>query len=71
MFLLQGAGKVHHETGNKSPKREQKYESTISLTSALEGVDVKHQVSAHLTLGKRQGNHCTGRRVGPKAGLDW
>jgi hypothetical protein len=38
--LLHGAGKVHLETGNKSPNGEKKYKSILSLTAAQEGVDV-------------------------------
>jgi hypothetical protein len=34
-------GKVHPRTGNKGPEEEKKYSSTISLTSALDGVGAR------------------------------
>ena len=42
-----------------------RYSSTLSLTSALEGVG--GQLHAP---GKRPGTHCIGGWVGPRAGLD-
>ena len=31
-------GKLHNITGDEGPEREQRYNSTLSLTSALDGV---------------------------------
>jgi len=35
-----GKNKGHPRTGHEGPKREQRYSSTLSLTSALDGVGV-------------------------------
>jgi hypothetical protein len=32
-----GKGKVHHRTGHEGPEGEQRYSSTLSLTSVLDG----------------------------------
>jgi hypothetical protein len=34
---VKGTGKVHPRTGHKGPEGEQRYSSTLSLTSALDG----------------------------------
>jgi hypothetical protein len=44
--------------------------STLSLTSALDGVGGQRHATAALAPGKRPGAHCIGRWVGPRAGLD-
>ena len=49
---------------------EQKYDPTLSLTSALDVGNVQHQVSATLPPGKRPDSNCTEGSVGPTAGLD-
>jgi hypothetical protein len=46
------------------------YSSTLSLISALDGVDGKRQAPAALPPGKRPGTLCTVGCVGPRAGLD-
>jgi hypothetical protein len=46
------------------------YSSTLSLTSALDGVGAHHHAPAALPPGKRPGIQCTGGWVGPRAGLD-
>ena len=38
-----GTGKVHPITGHEDPEGEQRYSSTLSLTSALEGVGGQRQ----------------------------
>ena len=45
------------------------YSSTLSLTSALGGVVYQRYAPAALHPEKRQGTHCSGDRMGPKAGL--
>jgi len=60
-------GKVHPVTGHKSTEGEQKYTSTLSLTSALYRVGGQHHALAVLALGN---THCIGGWVGPRAGLD-
>jgi hypothetical protein len=47
-----------------------KYSSTLSLTSALNGVGCQRHVPAALLPGKRNGTHCIGGWVGPRGGLD-
>jgi len=54
----------------KKAEVEQKYSSTLSLISALEGSGWQTPRPAVLTPGKRQGTHFTVGWVGPKAGLD-
>jgi len=46
------------------------YSSTLSLTSALDGVGGQRHVSAALLPGKRPGTQCIEGWVGPRAGLD-
>ena len=43
-------GKVHPRTGHEGPKGEQRYSSTLSLTSALDGVGGQCQAPASLPL---------------------
>jgi hypothetical protein len=44
--------------------------TTLSLTSALDGVVCQRHTLASLRLRKRQVTHCIGGFVGPKIGLD-
>jgi hypothetical protein len=44
--------------------------STLSLTSALDGVVGKGHAPAALPPVKKFGTHCIGGRVGPRAGLE-
>ena len=67
--LSKGKDKVHLLTGHKGPEGEQIYISTLSSTSALDGVGGRRHAPAALAR-KRPGTHCTGGRVGPRAGLD-
>ena len=46
------------------------YSSTLSLTSALDGVGGQRHTPAALAPRKGNGTHCTGGWVGPTAGLD-
>jgi len=46
------------------------YSHTLSLTSALDGVDGQLQVPAALSPGNRPGTFCAVGCVGPRAGLD-
>jgi hypothetical protein len=72
MWLLNilSYGKVHPIKGHEGPKGEYWYSSTLSLTSALDGVSGQRHTPAALPLGKRPVTHCIGRWVGPRAGLD-
>ena len=47
-----GKGKFHPRTGQESPKGELRYSSTLSLTSALDGVGGQRHASAALPPGK-------------------
>jgi hypothetical protein len=62
--------KVHPITGHEGPEGEQRYSSTLSLTSALDEVGCQRHAPAALPQGKRTGTHCTGSCVDPRAGLD-
>ena len=47
-----GKGKFYPRTGHESPEGEQRYRSTLSLTSALDGVGGQRHVPAALPPGK-------------------
>ena len=60
--------KVHPTTGHEGPEREAN--STLSLTSALDGVKwTMPRPRRFIPRGKRPGTHRTGGWVGPRAGL--
>ena len=47
-------GKFHPKTGHESTEEEYRYSSTLSLTSALDGVGGQRHTSAALPPGKTQ-----------------
>ena len=47
-----GKGKIHPRTGHEDTEVEYRYNSTLSLTSALDGVGGQRHVSAALPAGK-------------------
>ena len=65
-----GKGKVHPRTGHECPEGEQRYSSTLSLTSALDEVDGQRHAPAALYPRERTSTNCVGGWVGPRAGLD-
>ena len=48
----EGKGKAHPRTGHEGPEGEEKYSSTLPLTSALDGVGGHLHTSATLAPGK-------------------
>jgi hypothetical protein len=62
-------GEVHPITGHEGPEVEERYSSTLSLTSALDGGGWSMPRPGRLPPG-RPGTNCTGGWVGPRAGLD-
>jgi hypothetical protein len=56
------------EQATKAQRGEQRYSSTLSLTSALDWVVIA--TPRPLYPRKRPGTHCVGGWVGPRAGLD-
>jgi hypothetical protein len=68
--ICKGKGKGYLTTDHEGPEGEWRYSSTLSLTSAQDGVGGQHHAPAALPLGKRPGTHCIGGRVDPRAGLD-
>jgi hypothetical protein len=64
-----GKGKVHPTTAHEGPEGEERHSSTLSLTSALDGVGGQHHAPAALPPGMRLGTHCTGGYIttSPKA----
>ena len=61
--------KVHPRTGHEGPDGEYKYSSTLSLTSALDGVGGQHHAPANLPPGKTR--YVLYRRLGGPTGPDW
>ena len=66
IFVCKGKSTVHHSTGHEGPEGEQRYSSTLSLTSALYGVSGQRYALATLPLEKRLATHCIGGLVGPQ-----
>ena len=62
--------KRHPITSHEGPEVALRYSSTLSLTSALNGVDGHHHAPAVIYPRERPGTHCIGGWVGPRAGLD-
>ena len=52
LLYIKGKGKVHPRTGHEGPQGEQMYSSTLSSTSALDGVGGQRHVPAALPPGK-------------------
>ena len=48
----EGKGKIHPITGHEGPEMEYRYSSTLSLTSALDGVGGQRYAAAALPPGK-------------------
>jgi len=65
-----GKGKIHPITGHEDQEGEQRYTSTISLTSAQDGVGWSTPRLRRFTPQERPGTHCIGGWVSPTAGLD-
>ena len=63
-------GKVHPRTGHGGPEGEQRYSSTLSLTSVLDGGGWSTPRPVRFTQGRRPGTYCTERWVGQSASLD-
>jgi len=68
--LYKGKGKGHPRTGHERPEVEKRYSSTLSLTSALDGVGGERHALAASPPGKRPGTHNIGGWVGLRASLD-
>jgi len=67
--LVKVKGKVHHVTGYEGPEAEYRYSSTLSLTSALDGVGGQRHAPVALT--PRKTRYLLYRRLGgAQAGLD-
>jgi hypothetical protein len=49
-----GKGKSHHRTGHEGPEGEWRYCSTLSIPSALDGVDGQGHAPAALPSGKNR-----------------
>ena len=62
--------KVHTRTAHEDPESEYKYSSTLSLTSALDGMGGQRHAPSNLPPGKRTGTHFIRGWVGPRDGLD-
>ena len=60
---IKGKGEVRPITGHEGPEGEYRYSSTLSLTSALDGVGGQRHAPG-------LGTHCIGGWVGLRTGLD-
>jgi hypothetical protein len=58
-------GEVHSRTGHEGPEGEYKYSSTLSLTSALDGVYGQRHAPAAFPSGKKSDAHCIRGWVAP------
>ena len=58
------------EQAMKAKRGEYGYSSTLSLISAVDGVDVYLHALAALPPGKRPGTHFIGGWIGPRVGLN-
>jgi hypothetical protein len=77
---VKGKGKVHPKTGHEGPERKQRYNSTLPLTSTLDGVGTQRHASAALSPGKTRYPLCwlggpqrrSGgvRKISPPPGFD-
>jgi len=77
-----GKGKVRPRTGHEGPEGEQRYSSTLSLTSAIDGVgDQRHAPAAlphvketrfplYMRLDAPQGQYERGRKISSPPGFD-
>jgi len=74
-------GKVHPRTGHEGPEEEQRYSSTLPLTSALDGVGGQRHAPTALPPGKTryplyrrlggaQGRPGQVRKISPARGFD-
>ena len=63
-------GRFHHFIGHEGPQGEQRYSSTLFLTSALEGGEGSASRPGRTLLRERPGTHFTGGGVGLRDGLD-
>jgi hypothetical protein len=69
--VLTTKGDVHYTlTCHESKEGKHRYSSTLSLTSAPDGVGGQRHAPAALSPGKIPVTHCTRRRVVPSAGQD-
>ena len=78
---MRGKGEVHPRTGHEGPEREERYSSTLSLTSALDDVGGQSEAEAALLPGKTrytlyrrlggpQGRSGRVRKISPSPGFD-
>jgi hypothetical protein len=58
---------IQPRTGNEGPEGKQRYNSTLSLTSALDEVGFQHQTPAALPPGKKHAAHCKEGWMGPRS----
>ena len=63
-------GSFHPVIGHEGPQGEQRYSSTLFLTSALEGGEGSASRPGRTLPRERPGTRCTGGWVGLRAGLD-
>jgi len=70
VIVVVAAVAVHPRTGYEGPKGEQRYRSTVSLISKLDGVGGQCNAPANLLQEMRSGTHCTGGWVSSWANLD-
>ena len=60
IYICKGKSKGHPRTGHEGAEGKQRYSSTLSLNSALDGVGGQRHAPTALTPGKRPGTHLIG-----------
>jgi hypothetical protein len=69
-YVMKCKGKGLPRTGHEDPEGVYRYNFSLSLTSALDGVGDQRHAPAALPPGRRPSTQCTGAWVGLRAGLD-
>ena len=69
--VLRKTAKGNPKTCNDETEGDEKYSSTLSLISALDGVDGQRHAPAALLTRMRSSTHCTGSGMGPQVRSGW
>jgi hypothetical protein len=62
---------VHPSTCHEGTEEKERYRSTLTLTSELDGMVGQRHAPTAVSPGKKTDTHFTGGWVGPRTSLDW